>query len=281
MLCGALALTTACSTDDTDDLDTGPPPSAAVPTGLDPGALVALPGTLAADFQSAQPALGGHAGMAIMPVGSDRMTTLGDWTTGPAWSTMKVPLTLAAQRAGDTGTSRMSTAITESDNEAADALWQSLGTPDQAARSVESILREGGDAATTVPTTRARAGYSAFGQAGWSLTDQVQFTSRLPCLPGADTVLGLMGKVVWQQRWGIGRLDNAQYKGGWGPDPSGHYLVRQLGVLTTPTGRLAISLAAQPDSGKFDEGTRILDRLAELIDKHLGELPAGQCPAAG
>jgi len=246
-----------------------------------PVTMFALPGSLAADFTALRPSLDGRAGMAIMPVGGQRTAQMGDWTTGPSWSTMKVPLTLAVLRTnGNTSTYQMSAAITESDNSAADGLWQALGAPDAAAKAVQSVLREGGDTTTTVPATRSRAEYSAFGQADWSLADQVRWASRLPCLPDADTVTTLMGKVVWGQQWGLGHLDNIRFKGGWGPDPSGNYLVRQFGLLTTPNGDVAISLAAQATSGTFDDGTQILNKMAGLITKHLDDLPAGHCAPA-
>lgn len=250
-------------------------------TSSAPVTMFALPGSLAADFTALRPSLDGRAGMAIMAVGGQRTAQMGDWTTGPSWSTMKVPLTLAVLRTnGNTSTYQMSAAITESDNSAADGLWQALGAPDAAAKAVQSVLREGGDTTTTVPATRSRAEYSAFGQADWSLADQVRWASRLPCLPDADTVTTLMGKVVWGQQWGLGHLDNTRFKGGWGPDPSGNYLVRQFGLLTTPNGDVAISLAAQATSGTFDDGTQILNKMAGLITKHLDDLPAGHCAPA-
>ncbi|WP_146161235.1 hypothetical protein [Nocardia sp. MDA0666] len=252
-----------------------------VSTSSAPVTMFALPGSLAADFTALRPSLDGRAGMAIMPVGGQRTAQMGDWTTGPSWSTMKVPLTLAVLRTnGNTSTYQMSAAITESDNSAADGLWQALGAPEAAAKAVQSVLREGGDTTTTVPATRSRAEYSAFGQADWSLADQVRWASRLPCLPDADTVTTLMGKVVWGQQWGLGHLDNTRFKGGWGPDPSGNYLVRQFGLLTTPNGDVAISLAAQATSGTFDDGTQILNKMAGLITKHLDDLPAGHCAPA-
>ncbi|OBA53623.1 MULTISPECIES: hypothetical protein [Nocardia] len=250
-------------------------------TSSAPVTMFALPGSLAADFTALRPSLDGHAGMAIMAVGGQRTAQMGDWTTGPSWSTMKVPLTLAVLRTnGNTSTYQMSAAITESDNSAADGLWQALGAPDAAAKAVQAVLREGGDTTTTVPATRSRAEYSAFGQADWSLADQVRWASRLPCLPDADTVTTLMGKVVWGQQWGLGHLDNTRFKGGWGPDPSGNYLVRQFGLLTTPNGDVAISLAAQATSGTFDDGTQILNKMAGLITQHLDDLPAGHCAPA-
>ncbi|WP_227980702.1 hypothetical protein [Nocardia spumae] len=275
---GLLIGTAACSTaSDTETTTTQSLPTSATA----PATMFALPGSLAADFTALRPSLNGHAGMAIMAVGGQRTALMGDWTTGPAWSTMKVPLTLAVLRTnGNTSTYQMSAAITESDNSAADALWQSLGAPDAAAQAVQGVLRDGGDSKTTVPAARSRAEYSAFGQADWALGDQVRFASHLPCLPDADTVTTLMGKVVWGQQWGLGHLDNTRFKGGWGPDSSGSYLVRQFGLLTTPNGDVAVSLAAQATSGTFDDGTQILNQMAGLLTKHLDDLPAGHCAPA-
>ncbi|MGV9680814.1 hypothetical protein ACWDSJ_36555 [Nocardia sp. NPDC003482] len=275
---GGLALaagTSACSSPS----DAGPAETISRPSAVVTGAVVALPGSLAAEFAETAPTLGGRVGLAIAAVGGERVSSMGDWTTGPAWSTMKVPLTLAVLRSnGNTSTYQMSAAITESDNSAADGLWQGLGTPDTAAKALEAVLREGGDTSTKVPPNRVRSDYSSFGQAEWSLADQARFASHLPCLPDADSVTDLMGKVVWGQQWGLGKLEDAEYKGGWGPDASGNYVVRQFGVVTVPAGKVAIALAAQANSGTFEDGTTILNKLATLIDKHLDELPGGHCP---
>jgi hypothetical protein len=275
LVAAALMTSTACSSSPgTEVAPTTTRPS----TSTTPGMVVALPGTLAANFRDLLPALNGRAGIAIMAVGGDRPVVLGNWTDGPAWSTMKVPLSLAVLRGnGNTATYQMSAAITESDNTAADGLWQQLGTPDVAAQAVQAVLRAGGDIITRVPAAKPRPEYSAFGQADWALIDQVRFASRLPCLPNSDTVTDLMGRVVRGQQWGLGHLDNARYKGGWGPDPSGNYLVRQFGLVGTDAGQVAIALAAQANSGSYDEGIQMLNKMSALIAEHLGELPTGGC----
>ncbi|WP_245677597.1 hypothetical protein [Nocardia acidivorans] len=237
-----------------------------------------MPGTLAWEFEhDLRPTLKGTVALAIMPVGSDRVVALGDWRVGPAWSSIKVPLALAALRANPGYVSAATSAITNSDNSAADTLWQSLGAPEVAAQAVQDVLREGGDNVTKVPAQRARADYSAFGQAEWSIADQLTFAAHLPCLPQADSVTALMGKISYGQRWGLGTLTGARFKGGWGPDPSGNYLVRQFGLLPVEGGEVAIAIAAQPTSGSFDEGTTILTKISDLIEKHLGELRGGAC----
>lgn len=237
-----------------------------------------VPGTLAAGFQELQIGTRGKIGMAVMAVGGDKMVTFGDWTTGPAWSTMKVPLTIAAQRKSSTSSSYAATAaITQSDNAAADTLWQSLGTAQEAAKAVEAVLREGGDTKTTVPATKTRSDASAFGQADWALAEQVRFAAELPCLPQSANVIDLMEQITSSQRWGLGEFKEVEFKGGWGPDTSGSYLVRQFGLIHGSDGQIAVAIAAQPDSGSFSDGITIVDRMATLLSEHIDELTGGSC----
>lgn len=224
-------------------------------------------------------ALGDSAfGVAVAPVGSDDVTAFGSWTVGPAWSTAKVPLALAAQ-SGTTPSDDAVLAITQSDNASADRLWQSLGGSDAAATSVEAVLASAGDDATDVPSTRLRSGFSVVGQTQWTLDRQARFGAHLPCLDGTGGVLEAMGDVVGDQRWGLGELDSARFKGGWGPDESGGYLVRQFGLLTGPRGTTAVALAAAPGSGLFADGTDMLTAAARVLGRHRDALPAGDCSA--
>jgi len=235
--------------------------------------------TLAADFARLETKLHAVAGIAVSAVGNGQAPImLGDWEHGPAWSTIKVPLIIAALRQENPPkvTDAMTAAITESDNAAAESIWASLGDPVTAARKVEAVLRQTGDS-TTVQSQKVRPEFTAFGQTDWSLTDQARFTSVAVCDSANAPVFALMGRVQPDQRWGIGTVPGAQFKGGWGPSPTGSYLVRQLGVLPAPNGRIAVALAAQPASGKFDDGTAALDEMASWLTAHLGALPAGQC----
>ena len=235
--------------------------------------------TLAADFARLETKLHAVAGIAVSAVGNGQAPImLGDWEHGPSWSTIKVPLIIAALRQENppTVTDAMTAAITESDNAAAESIWASLGDPVTAARKVEAVLRQTGDS-TTVQSQKVRPEFTAFGQTDWSLTDQARFTSVAVCDSANAPVFALMGRVQPDQRWGIGTVPGAQFKGGWGPSPTGSYLVRQLGVLPAPNGRIAVALAAQPASGKFDDGTAALDEMASWLTAHLGALPAGQC----
>ncbi len=218
--------------------------------------------------------------MAIMPVGGGRMTIFGDWTSGIAWSTIKVPLAIAALRHDPVvAEGYAEAAITVSDNGAAQALWNSLGDGPEAAKAVQEVLDEAGDSVTGVAGPRTRMDYNSFGSTEWSLANQARFASKLPCLEQASAVTELMQQITPEQRWGLGSITGAEFKGGWGPDDdTGVYLVRQFGVVPTKSGSVAIALAAQADSGEFEDSTALLDRLALLISHHLDDLRGGKCP---
>ncbi|MGH7042027.1 MAG: hypothetical protein ACREFY_07845 [Acetobacteraceae bacterium] len=218
-------------------------------------------------------------GIVISPVGANpRQLVLGDWASGPAWSTMKVPLTITAlgEEHPPTVTGSIRATITESDNAAAESIWEHLGDPVTAAHKVEAILRKYGDP-TTVEWRKLRPEFTAFGQTIWSLTNEARFTAAAVCDSANAPIFALMGQVENDQRWGLGVIPDTRFKGGWGPSPTGSYLVRQLGVLKMPTGLTAIALATQPASGSFTDGTQELTEVSKWLTSHIAELPAGQC----
>jgi hypothetical protein len=235
---------------------------------------------LAADFAQLQSQLHGEIGIAVSAVGSGASpSTLGDWQTGPAWSTIKVPLAIAALRQENPpqATAAMKAAITESDNAAAESIWEGLGDPVTAAHKVEDVLKEAGDSTTTVQSQKVRPEFTAFGQTYWPLVDQARFLAFAVCDNRNAPIFSLMGQVEQDQRWGMGTIPDAQIKGGWGPSPSGSYLVRQIGILSTPTGVIAVAMADQPASGSFADGTHDLTEVANWLTAHLAALPAGHC----
>lgn len=183
-----------------------------------------------------------------------------------AWSTIKVPLAVAALR-GDPGlTAQMQQAVTASDNAAADALWSSLGTPEQAASAVQGVLAEAGDTQTTVPAEKRRAEFSTFGQTDWTLEAQTTFARGLQCLDGAGPVLDAMGQVVAGQDYGLGRFDGALFKGGWGPSDDGSYLVRQFGLVPADDGTLVpVAVSATAADGSYESAQGVLDRVVDEL----------------
>src|SRR4051794_35597767 len=99
-LVSIIALAAGCSD------GAAPKPSASSastePAPVPPSATPALtPGAgLAAEFQQFAQTLGANVGVVLVPVGDPAapQVSLGTWTHGPAWSTIKVPLSVAALR---------------------------------------------------------------------------------------------------------------------------------------------------------------------------------------
>lgn len=257
-------------------------PAQAAPTEVRPPSVTAAPPSPASGeaLDNIGQALPELTGIAIAPVGrAEEVTVLGELQTGVAWSTSKVPLAIAALRVNPGATTQVRAAITQSDNEAAEALWESLGGGESAASAVTDVLRQARDATTVVPATRLREGFTVFGQTQWDASNQATFAANLPCLADSAQVLGEMGSIVREQRWGLGRIDGARFKGGWGPaDTHAGYLARQFGILPTPSGDVAVAvLADAPDLGAAEKK---LDAIAQILTEQLGNLPGGTCPPA-
>jgi beta-lactamase class A len=181
------------------------PSSAPPPTAT----MVLNPAELAGDFAKFQSGLHAKVGVVVRTVGTGAAgpVSLGglDFADQPAWSTIKVPLVIASMRQHNASqpTTSMVAAITESDNAAAEALWEGLGDPATAAADVGNVLHDSGDP-TTVESRKLRPEYTAFGQTAWSLTNQAKFLAAAACDHRSRPVLDLMGQVTGDQRWGPG-----------------------------------------------------------------------------
>ncbi|BBZ47175.1 serine hydrolase [Mycobacterium parmense] len=214
---------------------------------------------LDASFEQLSASVPAQVGIAIAR--PDRTYSLGRWWSGVAWSTIKVPLAIAALRRDWLGAKDLAVkAITASDNQASEQLWSLLGDPAAAARHVQRVIAEGGDTATVVEPRRIRRGYTAFGQTQWTLQRQARFAAELASIPGADDVVALMRQLVGEHRWGLAAHGFAA-KGGWGPGVRGEYLVRQFGIVPTPSGEWGVALAAEAQV--FEAGVKVLDTLSD------------------
>jgi hypothetical protein len=221
-----------------------------------------------------------EVGGTLGPPGQAAIAAGGQLTSGPAWSTIKVPIALrvigdAGGLSGLTSAERdlIDRAITQSDNTAAAELFGQLershGGLEGAAQAVTEVLRDGRDQTTSV-STEGRDGFSPYGQTRWSLEDQHRFMAALAtgCLapPSATRyILGLMGGVT-SDRWGLGSAGvEARWKGGWGPDPQGRYLLRQMGVMTIHGRQTIVTVAVRPDDGSFDSGQAAATQVARWL----------------
>jgi Beta-lactamase enzyme family len=231
---------------------------------------VLLAATDRARFQALESAIPGEVGLALSLVGPrQKIEELGTLRSGVAWSTIKVPIALAVEARGpdERDDELIDAALTVSDNEASLELWRRLGSPAAAAAAVQDVLASAGDTVTRVEQRILREGYTSFGQTEWSLRAQAQLMAALPGLPHSEPIRAHMRRVVPEQRWGLGVLgEDVELKGGWGPDPDGRHLVRQMGILDSG---LAVALATVPADGTLESGIAILDRLAQCLSESL------------
>ena len=202
----------------------------------------------------------------------------------PAWSTIKVPLAIAALRSGGGDSSAAARAIQSSDNAAAEQLWASLGGGAGAADQVAAVIREYSGQEVAVQPTVTRPGFSAFGQTRWTLAQQADFAAGLAEAAGQDPAAGevyrLMGQIMPGHAYGIGQLPGAAFKGGWGPDESGGYLVRQFGVAparaltdggaggggySAADAVVPIAIAVRAADGSYETGQQVLNAIVQKL----------------
>lgn len=72
-----------------------------------------------------------------------------------------------------------------------------------------------------------------------------------------------------------GAVEGTAFKGGWGPNPDGSYLTRQLGLVTTDRGQFAVAIAV--DGVDFETGTSTLTAMGAALAQNATAVPAGSC----
>lgn len=195
-----------------------------------------------------------------------------------AWSSVKVPIAFAAvQRqldAGDAGVDLgedIALALTQSDNDAALRLWETLGTDEQSSEAVDGVLRQAGDP-TDAEADRDRPDYGGFGDIRWTLDNQVIFANRMSCLPGAEQVLDPMGQVVDEHRQGLGQLPEARFKGGWGDERDGTYLLREFGLVGAAGRQVPVAFSIVPGAATDAAAREAAGALAEALGPLISDL---------
>ncbi len=244
-----------------------------------------------ASFERLASSLPGASGIAVGSLSGGPTVTYGSLQVGHAWSTMKVPVltTLLSQleRGGGALSSAQradaTAALEASDNSAAEALFSALESSNGglagASQALQNTLRRAGDAQTVINTAPNSSGFTTWGQSEWSAGGEVAFYRALAggcLLSRSDTsyVLSLMGQVTSDQRWGAGSAGypagvTLAFKGGWGPENGGGYLVRQTAIVSTGSGGYVLSMLAQPSDGSFSSGTQMLTEIASWAARSL------------
>ena len=271
-------------------------------TGTAPVAHSALPSGATASFARLSATLPGHIELAVVPLGAGSAQVLGADTPAHGWSTTKVPVLVALLKArGAQGLSASEqllahSAITESNNESILDLFGDLerirGGLVGASAYIQELFSSSGDDETVVATAPPPPGaVTTFGQTEWKPSEAVKFFRALgnDCLLSANQssyVLNLMENVEPSESWGLGSagFSSVAFKGGWGPEASGAYLVRQSGIVDVGSSRgVAVSIVAFPPAGSssFSAGTQMLTDTAVWLRHELRLVPraAAGCSA--
>lgn len=244
-----------------------PSPSASPEPGADPAPAADPQQAVAQIVANTVAQYGGRAEFAVADAPDGDVVAELDPKNFPAWSTIKVPIAIAALEQNPGLASVAEAAITASDNAAAAQLWASTSP-----EAVNAVLARGGSP-ISVNTVALRPEFSVFGQTNWTADMQARFAAALPYEPSFAQVYDMMGRVVADQRYGLGQLESAHFKGGWGPTPSGLYEVRQFGTAVVNGEVYALALTAAPADGSYATAQAMATSLAQEFVAQAKNLP--------
>lgn len=251
-----------------------------------------------ASFARLVAGLPGRVELTVAPLGVGSSVTLGGDSAAHGWSTTKVPVLVGllearAEALSPREQSWAESAITESSNESILDLFHDLreleGGLIGASSYVQELFRMSGDEETVVATAPPPAGaITTFGQTDWRPSNAVKFFSALArgCLLSRQRtgyVLDLMRRIEPSERWGLGSagFGRVAFKGGWGPESSGAYLVRQSGIVDPgSSSAVAVTILALPPAGSnsFEIGTKMLTQIATWLREHMRLVPRSAVP---
>lgn len=211
---------------------------------------------------------GGEIGIAVFD--AQGVVSTGAQRKPLAWSTIKVPIALAAERVGKPDQYLIDKGLKESDNATPWVLWTQIraanGGSERKTRLAVSRVTAKSDARPYFP--RTPEGYpTPYGYARWGIEEQARFAATLPCTHKGERVYKAMGDVVDWQSYGLGRIDGMHFKGGWGRHEDGTYTQRQMGVLNVGDGHLGFAIYSyHPGDGtKYLGGEAALDAVAHQL----------------
>lgn len=212
---------------------------------------------------------------------------VGELQEARALSSVKVPVSIAAvQKSLRDGrpvedlVPDIDQAITVSDNDAALRLWQTLGNDDEAAAELGAVLGQGGDPTDTT-VDWSREDYEGFGDIVWTLDHQTIFANKMACVLGSEKVLDAMGRLSDEHRTGLGQLEGARVKGGWGDTADGSFILREFGLVGPVGAQVPVAVAVIPEDGQEETAraavSEMARRIAPLVDEASANGGAAEC----
>jgi len=231
---------------------------------------------LAAAIDSIQAEYRTMIGLAIAPIAAPGDVTMLPWTGGAlttslAWQTIDVPVAMAV--AGDAKQPQnldylMKTAISQSSPAGEEALWQFLGTPQDAVDKTTAVLAATGDTTTVLPSAPSTDGSRVFTSVWWREADVAQFMGVFFCMTPSWPVVYHLAPGGPMNGYGLASLPNSLVRTGSG-DVAGLYsgtTVRQIGIVTLNNGaRVGVSMSAAANDGTQATASQAMTAVAALI----------------
>lgn len=204
---------------------------------------------------------GTEVGVALFD-GSE-MTQSGSLYALPAWSTIKIPIARAAVEHCDYGADYVEeltqASIEWSDNDSARALWDCMGSDEQAGEMVREEIAKSGSQVKVE---------GAFGTTSWSFPGQARYAYYLSQQDEDDPVIMEMHHIAEDQSYGLGRIKGVPFKGGWSDfEPDGSWHTRQFGWLELDGVRYGVAVGARSEAGSYGDTMAALDAVAEALTK--------------
>jgi len=231
---------------------------------------------LAASIDAIQAQYRTMIGLAVAPIASPGNVTTQPWTGGAlttalAWQTIDVPVAMAV--ASDPNQPQnldylVKTSISDNSPAGDEALWQFLGTPQDAVEKTTAVLAVTGDTTTTLPSAPSTDGSRVFTDVWWRHADAAQFMGSLFCMTPSWPVVYHLTPGNPASGVGLASLPNSLVRTGSG-DVSGLFsgtTVRQVGILTLDNGaRVGVSMSAAADDGTADTANQAMTAVAALL----------------
>jgi len=245
------------------------------PTPTPPAAAPDQP-ELEAAIASIETQYGTRIGLAMAPIALPGHVTMQPWvggslSTSQAWHTIDIPVAMAV--ASDPNQPKdldylLRTSITQDSAAGDEALWQFLGTPQDAVDKTTAILTATGDTNTKLPAASATDGSRVFVDVWWSHADAAQFMGGMFCMSPSWAVVYHLRSGGQMDGFGIASLPNSLVRTGSG-DVAGLYngtIIRQVGIVTLENGaRVGVSLSAAANDGTADTASQAMTAVAALL----------------
>lgn len=211
---------------------------------------------LKAQFAAIEEATGTEVGVSLYD--GSALTQAGSLDALPAWSTIKIPIARAAAEHCEYGEEYVdeltAASIEWSDNDSARALWDCMGSDEEAGEKVSAEIAKSGSHVTV---------QGAFGTTRWSFAGQARYAFYLSQQDEDDPVIADMHHIAEDQSYGLGTLNGVPFKGGWSDDEEdGSWHTRQFGWF----GGYGVAIGARSEAGSYDDTMDALDQVAEVLE---------------